>query len=154
MQQSLPSLFSRIFAPAAGAVPPPAGPSLFQFPGTTGQGTALVLLLERDRAGLDRFLDASARPFRRFRRMVFVTTDSDLRPFHDRGLTAELFPSFEDIAASPVRGPWLSYLARRRKILLAKWQPRWQLAYGIDWPAYLERARSLLEDRPQAAELP
>lgn len=106
----------------------------------------MILLLERTRDETQRFLAAVGNRFERFGRSVFVTTCPDLRPFHQSGRIVELLPSLTAIAEDSGRGPWERFAARRLETIRSKWQPRWQLSYGLDWAAYLNRIRTIEED--------
>lgn len=130
----------------------PGADPLRQFRDDGARRGALVLLLERSREEIDRFLTAAQRRLDRFHRIVFVTTAADLRPFHQRGKIVELLPSLATITEDPCRGPWQSYVSRRHAIILAKWQPRWQLSYGLDWQRYLDGIRHIETDGRDTGE--
>lgn len=114
--------------------------SLYQYPDSPLQRTALVLLLEVDQAGVNRFVEeVKARLGRKFDRFIVVLTASDFSACRRQGLVVEHFPAARSARALLPHHDWRRYLAQRYEIVIAKWSPDWILSYGEELSTYLNR---------------
>ncbi|MEL6227641.1 MAG: hypothetical protein AAFR01_11590, partial [Pseudomonadota bacterium] len=124
MQDFFREFIGRWLAPGEATNETEISPLWQRGPERAGRG-ALILLLERSQESVENFLDTAQGKLTRFDPGVFVTTASDLRPFHRRGLIVERMPSLAEISSRDMRVQWSPYLNRRIALLRAKWRPRW-----------------------------
>lgn len=96
---------------------------------------ALVSLLLAESAARDRVL-AEARRFPRVR--FIVVTDGPIAPFLAAGVVAEHLPAPNSIRCTAVAGDWVTYLRRRWRRLLDKWEPALLREEGVPFESYLE----------------
>lgn len=111
--------------------------SVYQFVDAPPKSLALVLLLDKDAAGIETFLATSQRQLARFERVVYLVSTTDLRPFTRRGALVEVFPDRAALALSTPAQSTRTYLRSRYEFLLQKWRPDWVLSYGTDIDNYL-----------------
>lgn len=101
--------------------------------------TALVSAIGVAAADVPAILAATGRRLARFDRVVYLTDDADFRPYRAVRAIVEYVPPIEDMRRAPDL-PWPAYLEAKRTLLLAKWRPGMEIAYGLSWADYVSRA--------------
>lgn len=102
----------------------------------------MVTLFEVARENHDEIIEKISKAFRRYDKIVYVTDIPDFLHFRDAAAAFEYLPSLLQQNIHRDALDWPSYLRARWELLLAKWQPKHVLAYGLNIERFLAASRA------------
>ena len=100
--------------------------------------TAIIItIIGIEAEQIDEVLDVTARRFGKKHKIVYLTDSLDFMRFRDRNAIFEYLPSTLEQKLHAAEISWNSYLARRWRLLVSKWQPVHVISYGQNIDAFL-----------------
>ena len=103
--------------------------------------TAIVVtLIGVDAAQVDEIIDVTTRRFGNRHKIVYLTDSLDFMRFRNRGAIFEYLPSALEQKLHAADISWNAYLARRWRLLVAKWKPVHVISYGQNIDTFLAAA--------------
>lgn len=100
----------------------------------------IVTLIGIEAEQIDEIIDVTARRFGKQHKIVYLTDSLDFMRFRDRNAIFEYMPSALEQKLHAAEISWNSYLGRRWRLLVSKWQPVHVISYGRNIDAFLAAA--------------
>lgn len=114
--------------------------SLAIYASKPGLTTILVTLIGLEPEQIDEIIDVTARRFGNRHKIVYLTDSLDFMRFRNRDAVFEYLPSALEQRLHAGEISWHAYLAKRWRLLLAKWKPVHVISYGQNIDAFLAAA--------------
>lgn len=100
----------------------------------------IVTLIGVDASQIDEIIDVTNNRFGSRHKIVYLTDSLDFMRFRNKGAIFEYLPSVLEQKLHAAEISWNAYLAKRWRLLVAKWRPVHVISYGQNIDSFLAAA--------------
>jgi hypothetical protein len=100
----------------------------------------IVTLIGVDASQIDEIIDVTNGRFGSRHKIVYLTDSLDFMRFRNKGAIFEYLPSALEQKLHAAEISWNAYLAKRWRLLVAKWRPVHVISYGQNIDSFLAAA--------------